>query len=70
MSDPKKILVIATSYGVETDELIKPKEYLEENGHRVTVATPENESIQTLVMDHDSGALVPSDALLSESQAV
>lgn len=69
MSDPKKILVIATSYGVETDELIKPKEYLEENGHRVTVATPENESIQTLVMDYDSGARVPSDALLSESQA-
>ncbi|MFJ4220234.1 type 1 glutamine amidotransferase domain-containing protein [Curtobacterium luteum] len=62
--DGKKILVIATNYGVEQDEIVVPTEQLRERGADVTVAAQESGSIQTLVGDKDPGKSVPSDTTI------
>jgi len=64
--DPKSALIIATSYGVEADELLTPQKHLEEAGCTVTVATPGGEDIQTLVGDKDPGPTVPATAALAD----
>ncbi|PZF15399.1 protease [Curtobacterium sp. MCPF17_011] len=62
--DGKKILVIATNYGVEQDEIVVPTEQLRERGATVTVAAKESGPIQTLVGDKDPGKSVDSDTTL------
>lgn len=68
MAEQKKVLIIATSYGVEADEIMKPMSSLLGAGHVVRVATPENEGIHTLVMDRDAGSTVDSDVTIAESR--
>ncbi|PWJ26343.1 protease I [Branchiibius hedensis] len=62
----KNVLFIATSYGVERDEIVEPHTYVTDAGYRATVATPDNTSIQTLVDDKDAGPVVASTARLSD----
>ncbi|KTR06513.1 type 1 glutamine amidotransferase domain-containing protein [Curtobacterium luteum] len=62
--DGKKILVIATNYGVEQDEIVVPTEQLRERGADVTVAAQESGSIQTLVGDKDPGKSVDTDTTI------
>lgn len=62
--DGKKILVIATNYGVEQDEIVVPTDQLRERGATVTVAAKESGPIETLVGDKDSGKSVDSDTTL------
>ncbi|PZE69754.1 type 1 glutamine amidotransferase domain-containing protein [Curtobacterium sp. MCBD17_021] len=59
--DGKKILVIATNYGVEQDEIVVPTDQLRERGATVTVAAKESGSIETLVGDKDPGESVDTD---------
>ncbi|WIB26352.1 type 1 glutamine amidotransferase domain-containing protein [Curtobacterium sp. MCSS17_015] len=59
--DGKKILVIATNYGVEQDEIVVPTDQLRERGATVTVAAKESGSIETLVGDKDPGKSVDTD---------
>lgn len=69
MAAQKKAVIIATSHGVETGEILKPKDFLEKKGVSVTIATPANETIQTLVMDKDAGPSVESDVELATINA-
>jgi len=62
--DGKKILVIATNYGVEQDEIVVPIEQLRERGATVTVAAQETGAIQTLVGDKDPGKTVDPDTTI------
>jgi protease I len=62
--DGKKILVIATNYGVEQDEIVVPTDQLRERGATVTVAAKESGSIETLVGDKDPGKSVDSDTTI------
>lgn len=59
--DGKKILVIATNYGVEQDEIVVPTDQLRDRGATVTVAGQESGSIATLVGDKDPGTSVDVD---------
>ena len=63
--DGKKILVIATNYGVEQDEIVVPIDQLRERGATVTVAAQETGSIQTLVGDKDPGKTVDPDTTIA-----
>ncbi|GAA1327135.1 type 1 glutamine amidotransferase domain-containing protein [Brachybacterium rhamnosum] len=65
-ADQKSALIIATSYGVEADELLAPQRYLEGAGYAVTVATPDGEDIRTLVSDKDPGPTVPATSTLAD----
>jgi protease I len=67
--DGKKILVIATNYGVEQDEIVVPVEQLRERGADVTVAAKESGTIQTLVGDKDPGKTLDPDAQLGQVDA-
>ncbi|WP_434590183.1 DJ-1/PfpI/YhbO family deglycase/protease [Brevibacterium sp. 1718] len=62
-------VIIATSYGVERDEIVVPRDQLTSIGVSVTVATPSNHAIETLVGDRETGPIVDSDVLLSEIRA-
>ncbi|WIE64743.1 type 1 glutamine amidotransferase domain-containing protein [Curtobacterium sp. MCLR17_036] len=62
--DGKKILVIATNYGVEQDEIVVPTDQLRERGATVTVAAQESGSIATLVGDKDPGKSVDVDTTI------
>ncbi|PCN47350.1 protease [Curtobacterium sp. 'Ferrero'] len=62
--DGKKILVIATNYGVEQDEIVVPTDQLRERGADVTVAGQESGPIQTLVGDKDPGKSVDTDTTI------
>lgn len=62
--DGKKILVIATNYGVEQDEIVVPTEQLRARGADVTVAGQESGPIATLVGDKDPGKSVDTDTTI------
>jgi len=62
-----KVLVIATNYGVEQDEIVVPVEQLREQGATVTVAAKEQAPIQTLVGDKDPGRQVDVDLALDDA---
>ena len=62
----KKALIIATSYGVERDELLVPRDHLREEGVAVTVATVDGDDVQTLVGDKDPGSTVAADAAIAD----
>lgn len=63
--DGKKILVIATNYGVEQDEIVVPVDQLRERGATVTVAAQETGTIQTLVGDKDPGKTLDPDTTIA-----
>ncbi|MCC8907601.1 type 1 glutamine amidotransferase domain-containing protein [Curtobacterium sp. GD1] len=63
--DGKKILVIATNYGVEQDEILVPIDQLRERGATVTVAAQETGAIATLVGDKDPGKNVDPDTTIA-----
>jgi len=63
--DGKNVLVIATNYGVEQDEIVVPTEQLRQRGATVTVAAQETGSIQTLVGDKDPGKSVDVDTTIA-----
>lgn len=65
----RKILIISTNYGTETDEIGKPLEYLKEQGADVTVAAPEVSPIQTLKGDKEPGPTVDPDLSLASASA-
>ena len=67
--DGKKILVIATNYGVEQDEIVVPVDQLRARGASVTVAAQETDTIQTLVGDKDPGKTVDPDTTLATVSA-
>jgi protease I len=58
------VLVIATNYGVEQDEIVVPITALTDAGATVTVAAVEAGDIQTLVGDRDPGQTVQADMTL------
>ncbi|UEA59613.1 DJ-1/PfpI/YhbO family deglycase/protease [Gordonia otitidis] len=62
----KKALIIATSYGVERDELLVPRDHLRDEGVAVTVATVDGDDVQTLVGDKDPGSTVAADAAIAD----
>jgi len=62
----KKALIIATSYGVERDELLVPRDHLRDEGVAVTVATVDGDDVQTLVGDKDPGPTVAADAAIAD----
>ncbi|KQO63692.1 type 1 glutamine amidotransferase domain-containing protein [Curtobacterium sp. Leaf261] len=64
-----KILVIATNYGVEQDEIVVPVHDLADRGATITVAATTTDPIQTLVGDKDPGKTVTPDILLDEADA-
>ncbi|ROP72452.1 type 1 glutamine amidotransferase domain-containing protein [Curtobacterium sp. PhB115] len=63
--DGKKVLVIATNYGVEQDEIVVPTEQLRARGATVTVAAQDSDAIQTLVGDKDPGKTVEPDTTIA-----
>ncbi|MBF4614374.1 type 1 glutamine amidotransferase domain-containing protein [Curtobacterium sp. VKM Ac-1376] len=63
--DGKKVLVIATNYGVEQDEIVVPTEQLRERGAIVTVAAQQSGSIDTLVGDKDPGKSLEPDTTIA-----
>jgi protease I len=63
----QKILVIATNYGVEQDEIVVPTQQLAEKGATVTIAAKDTSPIQTLVGDKDPGRSVDVDIALDEA---
>lgn len=65
----RKVLVITTNYGTESDELTSPVEALRTAGADVTVAAPEATTVQTLKADKDPGPEVPVDATLDSVDA-
>jgi protease I len=67
--DGKDVLVIATNYGVEQDEIVVPLEQLRERGASVTVAAQETDAIQTLVGDKDPGKTVDPDTTIGSVSA-
>jgi len=67
--DGKNVLVIATNYGVEQDEIVVPIEQLEQRGASVTVAAQESGAIQTLVGDKDPGKSVDADTTIGGVEA-
>jgi len=62
-----KILVIATNYGVEQDEIVVPIAELSDRGATVTVAGKTTDPIQTLVGDKDPGKTVDVHLPLDEA---
>lgn len=62
--DGKNVLVIATNYGVEQDEIVVPVDQLRQRGATVTVAAQEAGSIQTLVGDKDPGQTLDPDTTI------
>jgi protease I len=62
-----KILVIATNYGVEQDEIAVPVKDLADRGATITVAGKTTDPIQTLVGDKDPGTTIDPDILLDEA---
>ena len=63
--DGKNVLVIATNYGVEQDEIVVPVEQLRERGAAVTVAAQQTDAIQTLVGDKDPGKTLDPDTTIA-----
>lgn len=59
-------LIVSTSFGTETDEILGPLKALQEAGVATTVAVADGEKVQTLVMDREPGPVVPGDVHLSE----
>jgi protease I len=59
-----RILVIATNYGVEQDEIVVPIDQLRDRGHDITVAAQQQEDIVTLVGDKDPGETVSPDTTI------
>ncbi|GGL79648.1 type 1 glutamine amidotransferase domain-containing protein [Glutamicibacter protophormiae] len=57
----KKVLVLASNRGVEQDELVSPVESLRSAGAKVEIAAPQQDKIQTLVGDWDSGKILEAD---------
>lgn len=57
----RKVLVLTSNFGTETDEIQRPIAALREAGATVTVAAPETGPVQTLVLDRDRGPEVPVD---------
>lgn len=62
----RRILILSTEYGTESDEIGRPLQELRAQGAEVTVAAPGAGPIQTLEVDKDPGATVPVDAQLSD----
>lgn len=73
MSDPDlsgcRVLVIATNYGVEQDELVVPVEKLREKGAQVEIAAVSDAPIETLVGDKDPGKSVAPTTTLGDVDA-
>lgn len=65
----RKILIITTNFGTETDELQRPLEDLRAAGAEVVVAAAETGPVKTLKMDREPGPEVPTDALLEDVEA-
>ena len=65
----RKVLAIATNYGVEQDELDVPVQHLRSRGAVVTVAAAEPGVIQTLVNDKDTGKSIEADTTLDAVDA-
>jgi protease I len=63
----RRILAIATSYGVEQDELVVPVEHLREQGATVVVAAPSMDPIQTLVGDKEPGQSLQPDTTFDDA---
>lgn len=63
--DGKKVLVIATNYGVEQDEIVVPVDQLRERGATVTVAAQESGPIASLVGDKDPGKSLDPDTTIA-----
>ncbi|MGH1564159.1 DJ-1/PfpI/YhbO family deglycase/protease [Mumia sp. DW29H23] len=61
----RRVLVIATNYGVEQDELVVPVEHLRERGAEVDIAAVSDDAIETLVGDKDPGKTVTPTTTLS-----
>jgi protease I len=64
-----KILVIATNYGVEQDEIVVPVEQLRAQGDHVTVAGQQAGTIETLVGDKDPGSSVEATTTIADVSA-
>jgi protease I len=62
----RRILAIATNYGVEQDELVVPTTHLRDLGADVTVAAQSAELIRTLVGDREPGRAVRAHTTLAE----
>ncbi|WP_193106340.1 type 1 glutamine amidotransferase domain-containing protein [Brachybacterium sp. FME24] len=67
--DGRKVLLLTSNFGTETDEIQRPIADLREAGASVTVAATEAGSVQTLVLDHDPGPEVPVDTTYDSVQA-
>ena len=57
----RKILLLTTNFGTETDEIQRPLKELREAGATVTVAAPEAGTVQTMALDKEFDAEVPAD---------
>ncbi len=64
-----RVLVIATNYGPERDELLRPVRDLRASGIDVTLAAPSKEPIRTLIADAEPGETIEPDATFDEVNA-
>ena len=60
----RRILAIATNYGVEQDEIVVPVDHLREDGATVDIATAEDGDIETLIDDKKPGKKVEATTTL------
>lgn len=67
--DNRKILLLTTNFGTETDEIQRPLQELREAGATVTVAAPEAGTVQTMALDKEFDAEVPVDTTVDAVQA-
>lgn len=65
----RRILVMTTNFGTESDELMKPIAALREAGATVTVAATEPGAVKTLAGDRDPGPEVPVDTTYDQVKA-
>jgi len=65
----RRILVMTTNFGTESDELMKPIAALREAGATVTVAATEPGVVKTLAGDRDPGPEVPVDTTYDQVKA-
>lgn len=65
----RRILVMTTNFGAESDELTKPIAALREAGATVTVAATEPGVVKTLAGDRDPGPEVPVDTTYDQVKA-
>ncbi|GAB3412039.1 type 1 glutamine amidotransferase domain-containing protein [Schumannella luteola] len=65
----KKIAIVVTNYGIEQDELVRPRQAVIDAGGQAVIVAVEQGDVATLVGDKDPGATLAADLTISAADA-